>query len=192
MNEKTKKFNEKKDFEIERVKKRVDEKIAELEEIVDSCDEIIGNLKKYGVRKVQIAIKDYFLADGTLDGIEFMLSQMKDFENNMKDYYLELDSERIIKIEDKPELKLNRMDFRLLILSAFRYALGRMTYIVPVVANVIRESKDKLDIQAISLIIQEIEDAEKRDGLGMECDSDVWLRLKKELEDFRSNKIWDF
>ena len=188
MNEKTKKFNEKKDFEIERVKKRVDEKIAELEEIVDSCDEIIGNLKKYGVRKVQIAIKDYFLADGTLDGIEFMLSQMKDFENNMKDYYLELDSERIIKIEDKPELKLNRMDFRLLILSAFRYALGRMTYIVPVVAGVIGESKDRLDSQAIDLIIQEIEDAEKRDGLGMECDIDVWLKLKKELEDFRGSK----
>ena len=117
-----------------------------------------------------------------------MADMMKNFEKKMADYYLELDSERIIKIEDKPGLKLNRMDFRLLILSAFRYALGRMTYIVPVVASVIGESKDRLDIQAIGLIIQEIEDAEKRDGLGMECDIDVWLRLKKELEDFRSNR----
>lgn len=140
------------------------------------------------MEKVQEAVRDYLLADGALNGLELMVDMMKNFEKKIADYYLELDSERIIKIEDKPELELNRMDFRLLILSAFRYALGRMTYIVPVVANVIRDSKDRLDSQAIDLIIQEIEEAEKRNGLGMECDIEVWLRLKKELEDFRSSK----
>lgn len=188
MNKKTRKFNDKKDYEIKQFKKQIDEKITELERTVDACDEIINNPKHHSVEKVQEAIKDYLLAEGALNGLELMADMMKNFEKKMADYYLELDSERIIKIEDKPELKLNRMDFRLLILSAFRYALGRMTYIVPVVANVIRESKDKIDSQAIDLIIQEIEDAEKRDGLGMACDIDVWLRLKKELEDFRSSK----
>ena len=186
MNEKTKKFNEKKDLEIKRFKKQIDDKITELEETIDACNEIINNPKQHGIEKVQEAVRDYLLADGALKGLEFMANMMKDYEKRIANYYLELDSERIIKIEDKPELKLNRMDFRLLILSAFRYALGRMTYIVPVVAGVIGESKDRLDSQAIDLIIQEIEDAEKRDGLGMECDIDVWLKLKKELEDFRS------
>lgn len=190
MNEKTRKFNEKKDIEIKKFKKQIDEKITELEKTIDACDEIINNPKQHGMEKVQEAVKDYLLADGALDGLELMANMMKDFEKKMADYYIELDSERIIKIEDKPELKLNRMDFRLLILSAFRYALGRMTYIVPVVANVIGESKDRLDSQAIDLIIKEIEEAEKRDGLGMECDIDVWLRLKKELEDFRSSRSW--
>ena len=192
MNEKTRKFNEKKDIEIKKFKKEIDEKITELEKTIDACDEIISNPQQHGMEKVQEAVKDYLLADGALNGLELMADMMKNFEKKMADYYLELDSERIIKIEDKPELKLNRMDFRLLILSAFRYALGRMTYIVPVVANVIGESKDRLDSQAIDLIIKEIEEAEKRDGLGMECDIEVWLKLKKELEDFRSSRSWDF
>lgn len=192
MNEETKKFNEKKDLEIKRIKREIDEKIAELEKTIDACDEIINNPKQHNTKKIQEAVKDYFLAEGALGGIEFVTKIMKDFEKKVADYYIELDSERIIEIEDKPELKLSRVDFRLLILSAFRYALGRMTYIVPVVANVIRESKDELDNQATDMIIQEIEEAEKRDGLGMECDIEVWLRLKKELEDFRSSKNWDF
>lgn len=190
MNEKTRKFNEKKDIEIKKFKKEIDDKITELEKTIDACDEIISNPQQHGMEKVQEAVRDYLLADGALNGLELMANMMKNYEKRMADYYIELDSERIIKIEDKPELKLNRMDFRLLILSAFRYALGRMTYIVPVVANVIGESKDRLDSQAIDLIIKEIEEAEKRDGLGMECDIEVWLRLKKELEDFRSSKNW--
>ena len=192
MNENTRKFNEKKDIEIKKFKKEIDDKITELEKTIDACDEIINNPKQHGMEKVQEAVRDYLLADGALNGLELMADMMKNFEKKIADYYLELDSERIIKIEDKPELKLDRMDFRLLILSAFRYALGRMTYIVPVVANVIRKSKDRLDNQAIDLIIREIEEAEKRNGLGMECDIEVWLRLKKELEDFRSSKNWDF
>ena len=188
MNEKTRKFNEKKDLEIKRFKKEIDDKITELKKTTDACDEIISNSQQHEMEKVQEAVKDYLLADGALNGLELMANMMKNFEKKITDYYIELDSERIIKIEDKPELKLNRMDFRLLILSAFRYALGRMTYIVPVVANVIGESKDRLDSQAIDLIIKEIEEAEKRDGLGMECDIDVWLKLKKELEDFRSSR----
>lgn len=187
MNEKTRKFNEKKDYEIEQFKKQINEKITELEKTIDACDEIINNPKQHNVEKVQEAVKDYLLAEGALNGFELMANMMKNFEKKIADYYIELDSERIIKIEDKPELKLSRADFRLLILSAFRYALGRMTYIVPVVANVIREGKDMLDSQTIDMIIQEIEEAEKRDGLGMECDIDVWLKLKKELEDFRSS-----
>ena len=167
---------------------QMNEKVIEQEKTVDACSEIINNPKIHDNSNIQEAIEDYYLAKGNLQGIEFMTNILKEFEEKLTEHYLELDSERIIKIEDKPELKLNRMDFRLLILSAFRYALGRMTYIVPVVANVIRESKDKLDNQAIDLMIQEIEDAEKRDGLGMECDIEVWLKLKKELEDFRSNR----
>ena len=185
MDEKT---NNKKYEVIKSIMDQMNEKVIEQEKTIDACSEIMNNPKLHDNNKIQEAIKDYYLAKGNLQGIEFMTDILKEFEEKLIEHYLELDSEKTIKVENKPELKLSRTDFRLLILSAFRYALGRMTYIVPVVANVIRESKDKLDSQAIDLIIQEIEDAEKRDGLGMECDIDVWLRLKKELEDFRSSK----
>lgn len=185
MNEKTTK---KKYQVIKSIMDQMNKKVVEQEKSIDACSEIINNPKLYDNSKIQEAIKDYYLAKGNLQGIEFMTDILKEFEDKLIEHYIELDSERIIKIEDKPELKLRRIDFRLLILSAFRYALGRMTYIVPVVTSVIRESKDRLDGQAIDLIIQEIEDAEKRDGLGMECDIEAWQRLKKELEDFRSSK----
>lgn len=183
-----KKTNNKKYEVIKSIMDQMNEKVVEQEKTIDACSEIINNQKLHDNSKIQEAIEDYYLAKGNLQGIEFMTDILKEFEEKLTEHYLELDSERIIKIEDKPELKLSRVDFRLLILSAFRYALGRMTYIVPVVANVIGESKDRLDSQAIDLIIQEIEEAEKRNGLGMECDIEVWLRLKKELEDFRGSK----
>lgn len=51
MNEKTRKFNEKKDYEIEQFKKQIDEKITELEKTIDACDEIINNPQQHGMEK---------------------------------------------------------------------------------------------------------------------------------------------
>lgn len=73
-------------------------------------------------------------------------------------------------------------DFNLIVLCAFRYALGRMTYIVGVVANFIKFNIDKLDDRAIKIMISEISEANGRNGLGMECDKVSWLDLKRVLE----------
>lgn len=78
----------------------------------------------------------------------------------------------------------NDVDLRIFIISAFRYALGRSTYVVPTIASIIYKNRESLDDNTIILIIQEIEEAEDRNGLGMECDSTTWLNLKISLEEY--------
>lgn len=55
----------------------------------------------------------------------------------------------------------------LMLLSAFRYSLGRMTYIVGHVATVIRDRAASLSRNTRELIIREITSAETHNRLGM-------------------------
>ena len=68
-------------------------------------------------------------------------------------------------------------DFEQIVISAERYALGRMTYIVEITVNYILEEieKDKcLDIIA--------EDIRQAKNLGMECDKKCWIKLLDRIE----------
>lgn len=75
-------------------------------------------------------------------------------------------------------------DYEHMIISAVRYALGRMTYIVNLTVDYVLKDieKNKLSRNCLSVIKQDIE-SEKH--LGMECDEKDWQRLldriKKEL-----------
>lgn len=69
---------------------------------------------------------------------------------------------------------MNVTDTQLLYIAAFRYALGRSTYMVPAIAGVIRESRDLLTDETARLMAQEIVECRH---LGMECDVDLWLDL---------------
>lgn len=66
-----------------------------------------------------------------------------------------------------PELVLN---------CAFRYALGRKTYIVGVIVDEIITNWDELDRYSQERIQKEIREAE---SLGMECDKKEWERILK-------------
>lgn len=79
-------------------------------------------------------------------------------------------------------------DRELIWLCAFRYALGRRTYIVSVVCNWLKSHA--LSNWAKEIIIKEIEEAEeesKKDkpyyfkSLGDDCDKTRWLELKRFL-----------
>lgn len=69
----------------------------------------------------------------------------------------------------------------LTLLCAFRYALGRRTYIVHHVADEIIKNKNNLTDADKYIIIKEITEAEERDGLGMECDKQVWIKVRDVL-----------
>jgi len=74
-------------------------------------------------------------------------------------------------------------DLDLIILCAFRYALGRQTYIVSTVIDFIRTNIKVLNEHQCALMVREIEEAEKEDRLGdPHIDKPLWLDLKKELE----------
>lgn len=72
----------------------------------------------------------------------------------------------------------------IIFLCAFRYALGRMTYIVSEVAAEIRKNAALLDDSTKRLIIAEITEAEVGGRLGMDMDAKVWLELRQVLEKY--------
>lgn len=64
-----------------------------------------------------------------------------------------------------------------LILCAFRYCLGRATYIVWDMCRYLEENWNSIHPEFQKIIIKEIIDAERRDCLGWEQDKHEWLRL---------------
>lgn len=64
---------------------------------------------------------------------------------------------------------------------ALRYALGRRTYIVSWVAEIIERHLDEISIHKKEIMIRDIQDAIDSDNYGMDMDKKVWLKLKDVL-----------
>lgn len=73
---------------------------------------------------------------------------------------------------------MNVLDTQMLYIAAFRYALGRQTYIVPTIANLIMENRNLLTDETAALMVQEINECKY---LGVEMDAQVWASLAKFL-----------
>ena len=74
-----------------------------------------------------------------------------------------------------------------ILICAVRYALGRMSYIVGVVAEYVSVKQPGLSKECINIIIRDIEEELKRyhdagQTLGMECDERTWVRLLERLK----------
>ncbi len=73
-------------------------------------------------------------------------------------------------------------DYEHMIVSAERYALGRMTYIVEITVNYILEQieDDKLSDSCLDVIREDIKNAR---NYGMECDKKLWIKLLDRIEE---------
>ena len=73
-------------------------------------------------------------------------------------------------------------DYEHIVISAERYALGRMTYIVELTVNYILEEieNDKLSDSCLNVIRNDIKSAK---DYGMECDKKQWLKLLNRIEE---------
>ena len=73
-------------------------------------------------------------------------------------------------------------DYEQIVISAERYALGRMTYIVELTVNYILEqiNFDNLSDRCLDIIAEDIRQAR---NLGMECDEKCWLKLLNRIEE---------
>lgn len=73
-------------------------------------------------------------------------------------------------------------DYEQIIVSAVRYAIGRMTYIVEITVNYIMQQieDDKLSDKCLGLIRDDIKEAKY---LGMQCDEVQWIKLLKRIEE---------
>lgn len=69
-----------------------------------------------------------------------------------------------------------------IVISAERYALGRMTYIVELTVNYVLQEieNDKLSDRCLSIIRDDIKNTKK---LGMDCDKEQWLKLLDRIEE---------
>ncbi len=73
-------------------------------------------------------------------------------------------------------------DYEHIVISAVRYALGRMTYIVELTVNYILQEieDDKLSDSCLNIIRRDIKETK---NLGMECDREQWLKLFNRIEE---------
>lgn len=73
-------------------------------------------------------------------------------------------------------------DYEHMIISAERYALGRMTYIVELTVNYILQEieEDKLSDQCLNIIRKDIKEAK---DYGMQCDKIQWIKLLNRIEE---------
>ena len=70
-------------------------------------------------------------------------------------------------------------DYEQILISALRYALGRRTYIVGMTAEYIENELPKLSDQCKAIMI---EDIERQEQLGNECDREDWMQLLEKLK----------
>ncbi len=80
-------------------------------------------------------------------------------------------------------IKIKDDDGQLIGLAAFRYALGRMSYIVPVVCEFLIENKNTFTSHQRDTIKKEIYEAIKTDKAGDDMDIKQWKRVAEEMND---------
>ena len=71
-------------------------------------------------------------------------------------------------------MNINEDEQREMIIYAFRYALGRMTYSVQTMVRIIDNNWDNLSKSDRELIQSEISFAISCEGIGMQCDKEQW------------------
>lgn len=74
-------------------------------------------------------------------------------------------------------------DFDLMILFAFRYVLGRMTYAPMTFVQYVSQDDiwNNLTNDCKNAMIKEIDEALERNALGQECDKALWLQFREKL-----------
>ena len=74
-------------------------------------------------------------------------------------------------------MKIETDDDRLVLIAAFRYALGRCSYMPSVVAGVLAQCWAGLTEHDRQLIARELTEAIERGHAGMDCDVATWRRV---------------
>lgn len=90
--------------------------------------------------------------------------------------------DKAIRIGIGPQISLDDDDFGLILNSAVRYALGRMTYVPSTVISFITPLLPYINSRTITVMERDIVDQE-RYGYGMDCDRKGWLRFLKQIRE---------
>lgn len=99
-----------------------------------------------------------------------------------------------------PEFNLDVDDINDLIVCAFRYALGRRTYIVHTITEIIKANLSALESNTIEVMLRDIERQHEYEKVGLEkafgddCDRERWMEvevlLNAEKLDRLGREVW--
>ena len=90
---------------------------------------------------------------------------------------------------DNPKTTISTDDFNILAICAFRYALGRRTYVTSDVAGILSAYINHLDQRTLTVILEDYKRTHESEQLGLEhafgdkCDRDTWVELEQRLKD---------
>lgn len=70
-----------------------------------------------------------------------------------------------------------------IVICAFRYALGRQTYMVSLVADWLKEHWGQIDSIGKELIIKETEEALQKGWAGSKMDEDTWRMFLEKVKE---------
>lgn len=100
------------------------------------------------------------------------------------------ETERKMLYDQKPKIIPESSTFGMMMCSAVRYAIGRMTYITGTTCEFITPLVPYLDISALQSINKDITEHEEMNQLGMDIDREHWLKLQSAIQHeiaFRKN-----
>ena len=84
--------------------------------------------------------------------------------------------------DQRPKIIPESPTFGMMMCSAVRYALGRMTYITGATCDFITPLVPYLDTSALQNINKDITDHAEMNQLGMDIDRVKWLKLRSEIQ----------
>lgn len=133
-----------------------------------------------------------FMMNKYLEALDFVKDIMLTYDDyndsELSRECREKKKEALQLLEELVNNNLNIQDLDLIVLGAFRYALGRRTYIVTVVADFIKDNLFLFTNSDIRHFIREIERAAEVGNLGDECDKVIWENLLLTLRQELSNR----
>ena len=87
-------------------------------------------------------------------------------------------------------INTSQSNFDILCISAFRYSLGRSSYVPSVIIDIIENNKEQIREATLGLFIREIELRKQLgpDSLGMGVENELWLDLQERLMEYIASK----
>lgn len=76
-------------------------------------------------------------------------------------------------------MKMQKEDIDFIMVTSFRYCLGRRSYAPSKFKEILLKNLDGLSDKSLELIVKEIKES---DDLGMDCDKRTWLSIVEEIE----------
>ena len=89
----------------------------------------------------------------------------------------------MLKTKLPNQVEIGRNELATFLVCSVRYSLGRMSYIVDTISQLVNKYKKVLTDDEKHVILQSIKDQEY---YGMDMDKETWMKLKTILEEYLS------